>query len=269
MNTDYGFSNNFLNKYNFGGYSTGQFNYASGSYAKRENADITIITDDGDRVTISSDTSMESSYASYSGLVRSGSSKVKAEGYKYQSQLRSNFSMSIVGALDSEEYDDIISALKTIDSVMESVSSGNMVDLQSIAEKFGEIESLSGLRASIQIEESMSYKQVQSEIYETNDQDGRENKGHNRADKLDHALDRILHSGKKHGKGHGKVKHLMDDYLSEMLDSFLKKSEKNEYSGEAGELMKDMIMNRLAEKAQEEDEVEEISPAEPVEPSII
>jgi len=252
MNTDYGLSNNLLSKYDFGGYSTGQFNYASARYAKSENADITIITDDGDRVTISSDSSMESSYTSYSGLLRSGSSAVKAEGYEFQSRMRSNFTMSIVGDLDSQEYDDIISALETIDSVMESVSSGNMVDLQSIVEEFGGFDSLSGLSASIQVEESMSYEQAQSVVSEVNEPEGKGNRGHRRAERLDHALDRIMHSGKKHGRGHGRVKHLMNDYLSEMLDSFSKKSGKNKHNHEAGELMKDMIMNRLAEKTETE-----------------
>ena len=255
MNTDYGFSNNYLNKYDFGGYSTGQFNYASGSYAKRENTDITIITDDGDRVTISSDTNMESSYTSYSGLLRSESSHVKAEGYEYQSQMRSSFSMSIAGDLDSQEYDDIISALKTIDSVMKSVSTGNMADLQSIAEKFGKLDSLSGLSASIQVEESMSYKQVQSAVSEVNSPGVKENRGQGNGEKLDHALERILNSGKKQGKSHGKVKQLMNDYLSGVLDSFLKKSEKNQHNRETGELMKDMIMDRLVEKSQGEESI--------------
>lgn len=262
MNTDYSLSNNHLNKYDFGGYTTGQFNYTSGSYAKTENADITIVTDDGDRVTILSDMSMESSYTSYSGLLRSGSSSVKAAGYEYQSQLQSNFSMSIVGKLDDEEYDDIISALKTIDSVMKSVSSGNMVDLQSIAEKFGELESLSGLNASIQVEESMSYQQAQSVISEVDEPEGREHKGHRLADKLDHTLDRILHSGEKHGRDHGKIKLLMKDYLSQLLDSFSKKPEKFKHRHEAGELMKDLIMNRLSEKSQESENAPGNTPTE-------
>ncbi|MGD9160771.1 MAG: hypothetical protein PVG39_20300 [Desulfobacteraceae bacterium] len=262
MNTDYGFSNNFLNKYDFGGYSEGRFNYASARYVKSENADITIITDDGDRITISSDTSMESSYSSYSGLLRSGSSSVRTEGYEYQSQMRSNFSMSIAGDLDMEEYDDIITALKTIDSVMKSVSSGNMADLRSIAEKFGGLESLSGLTASIQVEESMSYKQAQSAVSEVNEQESRDNKGLGHADKLDHALDRILHSAKKRGTGFGRVKRLMNNYLSEMLDLFSKKSEKNKHNREAGELMKNMIMNRLVEKSREEEGIAENTPAE-------
>ena len=42
----------------------------------------------------------------------------------------------------------------------------------------------------------------------------------------------------------------MNDYLSEMLDSFSKKPEKFKHSNDAGELMKDMIMNRLAEKTE-------------------
>lgn len=262
MNTDYGFSNNLLNKYDFGGYSTGQFNYASARYAKSENADITIITDDGDRVTISSDSSMQSSYASYSGLLRSGSSTGKAEGYEFQGQMRSNFSISIVGDLDSQEYDDIISALKTIDSVMESVSSGNMVDLQSIAEKFGGLDSLSGLSASIQVKESMSYEQAQAVVSGVDEPEGKESGGHKRAEKLDHALDRISHSGKKHGRGHGRVKRHLNDYLSGLLDSFSKKTGKNKHSREAGEFMKDMIVNRFAEKSQEKENINENTPVE-------
>ena len=262
MNTEYGFSNNFLNKYDFGGYTTGQFNYTSGKYAKTENADITIITDDGDRVTISSGRSMEASYSSYSGLLRSGSSLVEAEGYEYQSRMHNNFSMSISGDLDSEEYEDIISALETIDSVMKSAASGNMADLQSIAEEFGGLESLSGLTASIRMEESMSYEQVRSVVSEANEPDAGGNKGHGKADKLDHALRRILHSGKKHGKARGKVKHLVDDYLSQLLDSFSKKPGANQQNRKAGELIKDMIMNRLDEKFRKEGNIPENAPVE-------
>lgn len=262
MNTDYSFSNNLLNKYDPGGYTAGQFNNASINYAKTENADITIITDDGDRVTISSDTNVESSYASYSSLLRSGSSSVRAEGNEYQSRMLSNFSMSIVGDLDSEEYDDIISALKTIDTVMESVLSGNVVDLQSIAEEFGGLESLSGLAASIRVKESMSYQQAQSVVSEVNEPEVRGHKGRNRAHKLDHALDRIMNSGRRHGKGQGRVKHLMNDYLSGLLDSFTEKSEEKEQIREAGELIKDMIMNRLVEKSREVENIPENTSAE-------
>ena len=42
----------------------------------------------------------------------------------------------------------------------------------------------------------------------------------------------------------------MNDYLSGLLDSFSKKSGKNKHNREAGELMKDIIMNRLAEKGE-------------------
>ena len=248
MNTDYGFSNNLLNKYDFGGYSTGMFNYASASYSKTENADITIVTDDGDRVTISTDTGMESGYTSYSGLLRSGSSSARAEGYDYQSRMHSNFSMSISGDLDSQEYEDIISALKTIDSVMEGISSGNMVDLQAIAEEFGGLESLSGLTASIQVQESMSYEQVQSAVAGVNEPAvDNESNNQTNTEKLDDALSGILNSGKKHGKSHGKMRQLMDGYLSALLDSFSGKSSEKHHNLEAGKLLKNMIMNRLSE----------------------
>ena len=253
MNTDYGLSNNLLNKYDFGGYSTGMFNYTSASYSKTENADITIVTDDGDRVTISTDTGMESGYTSYSGLLRSGSLSARAEGYEFQSRMHSNFSMSISGDLDSQEYEDIISALKTIDSIMESVSSGNMVDLQAIAEEFGGLESLSGLTASIQVQESMSYEQVQAAVSGVNEPAvDNESKNLPNTKKLDDALSGILNSGKKHGKSQGKMRQLMDGYLSALLDSFSRKSGKKQYSHEAGELIKNMIMDRLSDEPKTE-----------------
>jgi len=266
MNTNYSLSNNFLSKYDPGGYTTGQFNYVSGNYTKNENTDITIITDDGDRVTISSGKSMESAYTSYSGLLRSGSSSVSLEGYGYQSQLRNNFSMSIVGDLDNEEYEDIISALETVDFYMKSASPDNM---KAVAEKFGGLDSLSSLSASLRVEETMSYEQVQSVISESDQGATEEPKELKNLDKLDHALERILNSGKNHGKAYGRIKQLMNGHLSEILDSFSKKSEKNEYSREAGELMKDMIMNRLVEKSNEDEDIVENTPVEPAESSKI
>ena len=263
MNTDYGFSKNFLNKYDFGGYSTGQFSYDSAKYAKIENADITIITDDGDRVTISSDTIMESSYASYSGLLRSGSSSLKAEGYEYQSQQRNKFSMSIVGDLDSQEYDDIISALDTIDSFMKGAFSVNTEDLQAAAEKFGGLDSLSSLSATVQIKEAINYEQVEFVVSEVNDPAVETAKDLKNFDKLDNALASILNAGKRHGKVPGSVKHHLDGYLSGMLDSFSKKSEKKN-NREAVELIKDLIMSRLAEKSNEEENITDDTQAETI-----
>ena len=247
MNINYGFSNNLLNRSDPGGYSVGQFNRESGSYSKTENADITIITDDGDRVTISSDRSMDANYSSYIGLLRSGSSMAKAQGYEYQNQLHSNFTMSIVGDLDSEEYDDIMSALETIDSVMEIAFTINVDDLQAVTEKLGGLDSLSGLSASIEVTESVNYEKTQSVVSDS-EPEGRGHKGHDCPDKLDHALVKILDSGKNHGKANGHIKHLMNEYLAGLLDSMSEKSGKKEQIHKAGEIIKDMIMDRLGEK---------------------
>ena len=250
MNTTFGFSNNLLGRSGPGGYPVGQLNWASTSYTKTENTDITIVTDDGDRITISSDRNMEANYSSYSGLLRSGSSSVKAEGYSYKSQLSSNLTLSITGDLDSEEYDDIMAAVKTIESAMEGAFSGNMDDMQSMADKFKEFDSLSGLSASIKIEESVNYEQGQAQVSGGNDTAGKDMKGLEDAKKIDHALDRIMGSGKEHGKAYGRVRHLMNDYLSGLLDLFSKKAEKNLKGSKAGETMKNMIMNRLGKKAE-------------------
>ncbi len=250
MNTTFGFSNNLLGRSDPGGYPVGQFNWASASYTKTENTDIMIVTNDGDRVTISSDSNMEANYSSYSGLLRSGSSSVKAEGYSYKNQLGSNLSLSITGNLDSEEYDDIMAAVKTIESTMEGAFSGNMDEMQALADKFKELDSLSGLSASVKVEESVHYEQGQAQVSGSDDSAGKDLKGVRDAKKIDHALDKIMGSGKRHGKAYGRVRKLMDNYLSGLLDSFSQKAEKNHQGGKTGEIMKGMIMNRLGKKAE-------------------
>ena len=131
---------------------------------------------------------------------------------------------------------------------MKSASSGNMFDLRAIAEKFEELDSLSGLSASVQVEETMRYQQVQAVISEVNKPESTESKGRRHARQLDNALGRILNSGRKHGKAHGKVKQLMNDYLTGLLDTFSRKPEENQHNRQAGELMRDMITNRLDQK---------------------
>lgn len=252
MNTAYGLTNNNYNRYGFDGYSTGQFNYIQGNYAKTNSADITIVTDDGDRVTISSSNNLETSYTTYSGLLRSGSASLKADGYEYASTLESTLSLSITGELDSEEYEDVLSAVKTIEALMEKPFTGSMDDLGKLAEEFLSLDSLSSLDAAISVEESMSYAQTQAVVSEAVDSKGEEKKGRSEWAKLDHALDSILKSAGKSGKSHGDVRDMMDNYLSGLLDMFSKKSEKNDETRKAGEEVKDMIMNRLDEKAKTE-----------------
>ncbi|GEM_PF-6512425 len=254
MNTSYGISNNNYNRFDLGGYSAGQFNYVQGNYAKTGNADITIITDDGDTVTISAENSLKTSYSTYSGLLRSASASAKIEGYDYSSELSSSLSLSVTGELDSEEYKDILKAVKTIESLMEKPFTGSMEDLNKLAQEFGGLDTLSSLDASIRIEESMSYEQTQAVVSEAVDSKGEGKRGNSEWAKMDHALDSILKAAKKAGKSHGDVREMMDNYLSGLIEMFSKKPGKNNETGKAGEQMKDMIMNRLDEKAKADTE---------------
>jgi hypothetical protein len=221
MNTAYGLTNNNYNKYGFDGYSAGQFNYVQGNYAKTNSADITIVTDDGDRVTISSEKSLETS----------------------------SLSLSITGDLDKEEYEDVLAAVKTIESLMEKPFTGSMEDLAKLAKEFGGFDTLSSLDASIKFEESMSYEQTQAVVSEVEKPKGEGSKGRSELAKMDHALDTILKSAKKSGKSNDSVRSMMDDYLSELLAMFSGKADKNDEGKKAGQQMKDMIMKRLDEKA--------------------
>ncbi len=247
-----GLTNSNYNKYGFDGYSAGQFNYVQGNYAKTNSADITIVTDDGDRVTISSSNSLESSYTTYSGLLRSGSASLKAEGYEYASKLSSSLSLSITGDLDKEEYEDVLAAVKTIESLMEKSFTGSVDDLNKLAQEFVGLDSLSSLDAAIRVEESMSYEQAQVIVAGVDESKGEGRKGRSEWAKMDHALDTILKSAKKSGKSNDSVRSMMDDYLTGLLAMFSEKADKNDQGINAGQQMKDMIMKRLDEKAETE-----------------
>jgi hypothetical protein len=252
MNTTSSLANNNYNKYGFDGYSSGQFNYVQGNYTKTGKADITIVTDDGDTVTISSLNNLETSYATYSGLLRSGSSSVKADGYEYMSKLSSSLSLSITGSLDKEEYEDVLSAVKTIESLMEKTSTGSPDDLEKLVAVFGNLDSLSSLDAAITVKESMSYEQTQAALSQSSESKGKDKKDQGELAKVDHALDSILKSAKKSGMEHGKLRTMMDNYLSGLLDMFSNKTGKNDETRKIGEHVKDMIMNRLDEKVETE-----------------
>ncbi len=242
MNTSHGLLNSFMNRPDPGAYSAGRFNWSNAGYSKNESADITIITDDGDRVTISSDSSMEAGYSSYSGLLRSGSNSMAVEGYEYQSRLKSNFSLSIAGDLDKQEYDDIMSALETIDSIMEKAFSGSLDDLTSIAQSFSGLDSISSLSASIEISEAVSYEQGQASMVSA----GGSSQNARNAGLLDDALLKILESGKKNGQSAENIMNQMDDYLLELMDLLSEKSDDTEKGRKAGELIRNMILKRLA-----------------------
>ena len=248
MNTNNGLLNSFMNRFDSSAYSAGRFNLSSGSYTKNESTDITIVTDDGDRVTISSDSSMEAGYSSYSTLLRSGSNSIMAEGYEYQSRLKSNFSLSIVGDLDSREYDDIMSALETIDSIMEKAFSGSLGDIEAIAQSFGGLESLSSLSASIEVSEAVSYEQVQSSMVSAGENSQNIPQLAGDMKNLDNALSKILGSGKKNGQSDQKIMSLVDDYLLELLDLYSGKSDENGQGHKAGKLIKGMTLKGLSGK---------------------
>jgi hypothetical protein len=246
-------ANNSYNRYGLDGYSTGQFNYLQSNYSKTGNADITIVTDEGDRVTISTSNSLETSYTTYSGLLRSGSASLKADSYEYMSKLSSSLSLSITGDLDEEEYKDVLSAVKTIESLMKNSFTGSTDDLNKLAQEFGNLDSLSSLDAAISIKETMSYQQTQAVVSEAEKPKDEGSKGRSELAKIDHALDSILKSAKKSGKSHESVRSMMDDYLSGLLAMFSEKADKNSEGKKAGQEMKDMIMKRLDEKTNAEE----------------
>ena len=80
----------------------GSGTYFSGSHIsslstyQQKNTDITIITAEGDKVTLSASTHQEASYLTYSSLVRRGSEMTQIQGKRYSMEINQDFSITIV-----------------------------------------------------------------------------------------------------------------------------------------------------------------------------
>ncbi|MBF0395319.1 MAG: hypothetical protein HQK78_00955 [Desulfobacterales bacterium] len=116
------------------------------SNESKQNTDITIMTSEGDKVTLSS--SMEASYSGYENISRS-----KAEFSKFQSQNLSfskSLAISVEGNLSEDELKDIQTAVKTIGKAFEDFLSGDVDKATDRVLKIGEMDSISSLEATLE-----------------------------------------------------------------------------------------------------------------------
>ena len=143
------------------------------SVSESQSKDITIYTEEGDRVTISAGREDSSQLLTYEGLRREifatespGSSQVRNtslmfKGQEFQSQSHTDFSLTIEGDLSEEEMKDITAALKEIDYVMtDFLHNGDRVNAAVKIPKLDNMGTIAGFEASYRHEKSVVLEQV-------------------------------------------------------------------------------------------------------------
>lgn len=145
---------------NLDGFALGNNEFKSSESMKvssfsRESTDIVLFTQEGDKITISSDSSSSSDYSSYRGLLlnNKGFAQIKEESLSLNSDSR--FSMTVEGDLSEKELKDINKALKLVDNIVEKLKSGDVEKAMMLAARAINLESISGVNASVEQEKKV------------------------------------------------------------------------------------------------------------------
>jgi hypothetical protein len=127
---------------------------------RKETQDITITTEEGDKITISALGTFRADYMAfdYSGsLTRQAAA---AETEKMNVSSKHAFSMTVEGDLNEEEQADIEKVLSRLDEIMTDLVSGDLESVMSVAPGIiDDTETLSGLNAVLQFNERVSVEQ--------------------------------------------------------------------------------------------------------------
>ena len=143
------------------------------SVSESQSKDITIFTDEGDRVTISSNQQSQVQYLTYEGLSKkrvSGEYQGHAltkeslamfKGERFEFENSGSISISVEGDLNEQELKDIKEALKKIDKIMtDFLHRGDMVDAAVKSMEIGKLDTIAGLEANYRYEKSVILEQT-------------------------------------------------------------------------------------------------------------
>ena len=143
------------------------------SISETQSKDITIFTDEGDKVTISSNEQSYAQYLTYEGLSRkriSGDYQGHAitkesfamfKGERFEFETSRSISISVDGDLNEQELKDIKKAIKGIDKIMtDLLYGGDMVKAIAKAIEIKELDTISGLEANYRYEKEVMVEQT-------------------------------------------------------------------------------------------------------------
>jgi len=153
--------------------------------SNQQHKDITLVTDEGDRVTISSSFQRQAVYSTYEGISQytvSATSENLAmenteltmfEGETFEYENDRNFSISVDGDLNKQELKSIRKAVKTIDKIMTDILYGkNIPEGLAKAIEISNLGSIASLEANYQYDKTVLVEQTAIQEAVTYSMDG-------------------------------------------------------------------------------------------------
>lgn len=128
----------------------------------RANTEISLVTADGDRVTLSASSALQATYSTYDYLGRIGGQALAARNENLQVAGSDAFSLTVDGELDQEELADIHKLLNALETAAADAFSGNGVPLTDSLADFGSLGSIESFNAILSYSRTVSAEQTSS-----------------------------------------------------------------------------------------------------------
>ena len=132
-------------------YALADFQYTKFNRASvdvQASAGISVVTADGDKVTLNASSSLQASLQTYDYLGRTQGQTFAARGEEFQLATSNGYAVTVEGTLDQEELADIRQLLSTLSSVSKDFFAGKSQDgLQHLAE-LDDLDSIASFEAS-------------------------------------------------------------------------------------------------------------------------
>ena len=229
--------------------------------SNQQNKDITLVTEEGDKVTISSSFQSQAVYSTYEGLSQYSVSAVSEnlsmeqnevamfEGETFEYQNARNLSISVDGDLNEQELKAIKKAIKTIDKIMTDILYGkNIPEALAKAMEIGNFDSIASLEANYQFEKNVIVEKTAIQETVTYSKDGLaeniEAPNNNELDienPINEMITAVKDSGVKPSKSKKPIKRLFYNMLNNLPDS----DHQNKPRAHLAEYMGRNLLNRI------------------------
>jgi hypothetical protein len=237
--------------------------------SNQQNKDITLVTEEGDRVTISSSFQSQAVYSTYEGisqytvsatsenLAMENTELVMFEGEKFEYENTRNFSISVDGDLNKQELKSIRKAVKTIDKIMTDILYGkNIPEALAKAVEISNLSSIASLEANYQYEKTVLVEQTAIQEAVTYSKDGlAENiaSPNNNELTIENPIDEMITALKDSGVKPSKFKKPIKKLFANILNNLPENAHQNKPRAHLAKRIGTDLINRINQLSKNED----------------
>ncbi len=229
--------------------------------SNQQTKDITLVTEEGDRVTISSSFQSHAVYSTYEGISQytvSATSENLAmentelamfEGEKFEYENTRNFSISVDGDLNEQELKAIKKAVKIIDKIMTDILYGkNIPEVLAKAVEISNLSSIASLEANYQYEKTVLVEQTAIQEAVTYSKDGlAENiaSPNNNELTIENPIDEMITAVKDSGVKPSKFKKPIKKLFANILNNLAENDHQNKPRAHLAKRIGTDLINRI------------------------